>query len=445
MGSARTVKCGNKNACCCPDGYWAPRGIIGKWKQAIQGDFKAIGCTKCYEKPKCSDFVSKQECEKYSDHHECDCDEIFPASFCSTGIERRNVCCASSCGSCGGSQCSQRPGGKSKCCTGAITDEARTCSSGTDDGCLIPYKTPEQTCYRSLGNSYCRGPEGERASDNDNVLQFDEDMSEDECRTLCTQDSSCKGFHTQSDGRCFIYRMEVNHIKSSQRRGECFQKYECQDTYLNLKSDRSGDRDGDSVEVSCPSDYTMTDCQCFSRHKDCEGSMIVGSKCRAVNGGSRGVYARARCLKGVESASVQVSEISGDNDDDKTSTTCPEETQLLGCMCVSAGGSCDAATPQGRTCTAQNGRGANGVYARAVCGVIPNDGYLQMRSEPVYHNNDRATLICPEEYLLTGCSCRSAHKNCDGAFHLGQRVCKAQAGEYDRDVTAHAICVKPVA
>merc|ERR1719326_1508971 len=82
----------------------------------------------------------------------------------------------------------------------------------------------------------------------------------------------------------------------------------------------------------------MTDCQCFSPWKDCEGAMIVGNKCRAINGGSKGVYARARCLKGVTSVSTQISQKSGHHDDDKASTTCPSGTQLIGCTCQSSGG-----------------------------------------------------------------------------------------------------------
>ena len=36
------------------------------------------------------------------------------------GIQRGNVCCAKSCGTCGGKDCSIRPGGYSKCCTSQI-------------------------------------------------------------------------------------------------------------------------------------------------------------------------------------------------------------------------------------------------------------------------------------------------------------------------------------
>ena len=36
------------------------------------------------------------------------------------GIQRGNICCAKSCGTCGGKDCGIRPGGYSKCCTSQI-------------------------------------------------------------------------------------------------------------------------------------------------------------------------------------------------------------------------------------------------------------------------------------------------------------------------------------
>ena len=39
-------------------------------------------------------------------------------SWCSQGIALGDVCCASSCGTCGGSGCGDSPGGSSQCCTG---------------------------------------------------------------------------------------------------------------------------------------------------------------------------------------------------------------------------------------------------------------------------------------------------------------------------------------
>ncbi|MGM0557802.1 MAG: hypothetical protein ACQEVA_15565 [Myxococcota bacterium] len=48
-------------------------------------------------------------------------------SACSNGIENGLVCCASSCGTCGGSGCGGRPGGAESCCTSAVMESARSC------------------------------------------------------------------------------------------------------------------------------------------------------------------------------------------------------------------------------------------------------------------------------------------------------------------------------
>jgi hypothetical protein len=50
--------------------------------------------------------------------------------LCRDGIAEHNfmACCASSCGSCGGVGCEQRPGGESSCCTHAIAASERMCN-----------------------------------------------------------------------------------------------------------------------------------------------------------------------------------------------------------------------------------------------------------------------------------------------------------------------------
>lgn len=468
FGATKTVRCGNKHACCCPDGYWAPHGAIGNWNQFIKGGLKNVGCTKCFVKPNCSNFASKDQCEYYAPRHNCDCDKIFPVYALvddATSCEAKGMRTIKTAYECAAAasmlhladieaadvSVANTPNRKEGCIVNTqnkyaslITGSQKQdepCASDGYAGCVCAINK-KSTCYRSLGNSYCRGMNGQKADMDQLELH---DMNADECRMECTKDPYCYGYHTQNDGRCYIYSEPPTSIKSNQRVGECFQKYECgEEMYLNLESGKSGHHDGDSVEISCPTDYTMTDCQCFSPWKDCEGAMIVGNKCRAINGGSKGVYARARCLKGITSISTQISKKSGHHDDDKASTTCPSGTHLIGCTCQSSGGSCDGAKPSENTCTAQNGLGGKGVYARAVCAVIPEAIFKQVDSEKPSSKNDdaRATATCPQDYILTGCSCRSPHKNCDGAFYDGQRVCRAQAGNRGYEVTAHAICVK---
>ena len=48
---------------------------------------------------------------------------------CADGILSGDICCAASCGSCGGTGCGSRPGGASSCCTGSIRDSGRSCDA----------------------------------------------------------------------------------------------------------------------------------------------------------------------------------------------------------------------------------------------------------------------------------------------------------------------------
>ena len=52
------------------------------------------------------------------------------------GVEnpKGEACCAASCGTCGGSGCSQRPGGKSNCCVGHIPLQ-QVCGPGQNAPC----------------------------------------------------------------------------------------------------------------------------------------------------------------------------------------------------------------------------------------------------------------------------------------------------------------------
>lgn len=50
-------------------------------------------------------------------------------STCPSGVQRDNVCCAESCGTCGGYHCQTRPGGASNCCMKYILrDNERSCA-----------------------------------------------------------------------------------------------------------------------------------------------------------------------------------------------------------------------------------------------------------------------------------------------------------------------------
>ena len=76
--------------------------------------------------------------------------------FCDNGIRDQAGCCSLSCGICGGSGCSQRPGGVEACCSGRITASGNSCDNNTAP-CVItssrdPTKAPttHPTYYSSL-------------------------------------------------------------------------------------------------------------------------------------------------------------------------------------------------------------------------------------------------------------------------------------------------------
>lgn len=53
---------------------------------------------------------------------------------CMHGIASDGVCCAASCGTCGGSGCGSRPGGRDACCKGAVRDNSPACSDNGQQG-----------------------------------------------------------------------------------------------------------------------------------------------------------------------------------------------------------------------------------------------------------------------------------------------------------------------
>jgi len=65
--------------------------------------------------------------------------------FCANGIpsffSETPLCCALSCGTCGGSRCGTRPGGIYKCCNSGIVRRGKVCTDINEDGCLIPVPT----------------------------------------------------------------------------------------------------------------------------------------------------------------------------------------------------------------------------------------------------------------------------------------------------------------
>lgn len=53
------------------------------------------------------------------------------------GIENAGICCAATCGSCGGRGCRSRMGGEENCCTGYIATNGAPCSETNAPPCII--------------------------------------------------------------------------------------------------------------------------------------------------------------------------------------------------------------------------------------------------------------------------------------------------------------------
>ena len=70
---------------------------------------------------------------------------------CKAGIASDGACCASSCGTCGGPNCGDLPGGGDNCCGSVIKDKGITCVSEDDVACIIP---DDNVCSASCCKGY---------------------------------------------------------------------------------------------------------------------------------------------------------------------------------------------------------------------------------------------------------------------------------------------------
>ena len=72
----------------------------------------------------------------------------LPDPKCQDGIleESSLVCCAKSCGRCGGPNCGTLPGGSADCCTGSIEKANRPCTANPAPCMLAPPKPPPTAC-----------------------------------------------------------------------------------------------------------------------------------------------------------------------------------------------------------------------------------------------------------------------------------------------------------
>jgi hypothetical protein len=60
--------------------------------------------------------------------------------LCKTGLKKGRFCCGSSCGTCGGRGCQNRPGGERSCCLSDIKASGRKCNGRNMQNCMLPRK-----------------------------------------------------------------------------------------------------------------------------------------------------------------------------------------------------------------------------------------------------------------------------------------------------------------
>jgi len=94
----------------------------------------------------CKETVSMIQSRPYS-QREVLSTRALPGGLCNPdfGILTSNVCCAKSCGSCGGDGCSGLPGGGALCCHGAIKKSGSVCAKADDVGCVVTSTTTTST------------------------------------------------------------------------------------------------------------------------------------------------------------------------------------------------------------------------------------------------------------------------------------------------------------
>jgi len=83
------------------------------------------------------------------------------ASLCSTGLRKGRYCCGSSCGTCGGRGCQNRPGGERACCLSDIRASGRKCNGRNMQNCLMPRVNRRRGMGRSMGMGMGQGEEPE--------------------------------------------------------------------------------------------------------------------------------------------------------------------------------------------------------------------------------------------------------------------------------------------
>jgi hypothetical protein len=217
--------------------------------------------------------------------------------------------------------------------------------------------------------------------------------------------------------------------------------------WMQVVSAHSSTKDDATISVSCDDSHIMTGCDCHSWWDDCDGANPSGGhSCKAQAGGGKYVTAQGICAYYPDTGATDVTEVNGPQvtgDDTVSSANCGAGSQLTGCTCLSMWKACDGARLNGDTCEALSGRGHKEKWSQAKATCVKGDyTYTNIHgSRSGKKDDDQSLATCPEGFKLTGCSCHSWWRSCDGAVPDGN-TCKAYESGKGHGVEAWARCVK---
>merc|ERR1711871_73820 len=218
--------------------------------------------------------------------------------------------------------------------------------------------------------------------------------------------------------------------------------------WKHVVSDKGTTADDAKAYVSCTGGQIMTGCDCHSWWDDCDGANPKDwNTCSAQAGGGKYVTAQGICASYPEGTGADDwKEVNGPQvkgDDKKSEATCPDGWGLTSCTCLSMWKACDGAKSDGNTCTAYGGKnGDKWSQAKATC-VKGDYEYQSIESGRSGKKDDNyAEATCPSGFKLTGCSCHSWWRSCDGAVPQAGETCGAYESGGGNGVTANARCVK---
>jgi hypothetical protein len=217
--------------------------------------------------------------------------------------------------------------------------------------------------------------------------------------------------------------------------------------WQHIVSTDGNEADDALITVSCPDDLLLTGCECHSWWDTCDGAYAAsGKQCVAHQGGGNKVTAQAICAYYKDKTAADVSVVAGPwvgGDDSSSQASCPDGSRLTGCSCESFWKACDGAMFSSEQCVAFAGDSNTAHTAKAVASCVTGDyTYVNVagaRSGSGDDNTSEAT--CPDGFKLTGCTCHSWWRSCDGSMPDGE-TCKAYESGGGSGVEAHARCVK---